>query len=218
MISIPTPLSRPFSGFVTLAALLFFSACAGGKNQNLIDEYRRSEKAQQKRIEALSRENAVLVEERAEMERDLVEIRERHDKLKKTREGERAGHKAYRTENEGRIRTLRDSLAAADARQAAALEEAHTIANLTIDSLSQKASALEATLERKEADLARENRSLKDELAKRKAVYDKEKYAWDRIKEELFQKLQERERQLHRMENLSSRPTPISDSTRSSAK
>lgn len=182
-----------------LLAASFLGGCAAGKSRAQLDALRKDNKAKQAGLDALTRENAVLLQERIEAENDLASVRKAMQKERQRADEERAAHAAYRRQSEAALQTLSDSLEAQEERfdsDRDSLAEAYAA---RADSLERRIRELGRSADLAKADRKGRIRSLEEQVAAAKEARERERFAADRMKEELFQRLSETQRELDRI-------------------
>lgn len=185
--------------FASLLAAALLSGCAGGKSRAQIDALRKDGKAKQAGLEAVTRENAVLLQEKAEAENDLASARNTLKKERQRADEERTAHAAYRRQAEGALQTLSDSLEAQEERFDSDRDSLAEAYSARADSLERRIRELERSASLASADRKGRIRSLEEQVAAAKEVRERERFAADRMKEELFRRLAETQRELDRM-------------------
>lgn len=192
------PLSVPLSVPLLLAAALL-GGCAAGKSRAQIDALRKDNKAKQAGLEALTRENDVLLQEKSEAENDLASVRKALQKEHQRADEERAAHGAYRRQAEAALETLSDSLEAQEERFDADRDSLAEAYAARVDSLERRIRGLESSANLAKADRKGRIRSLEEQVAAAKEARERERFAADRMKEELFRRLAETQRELDRI-------------------
>jgi len=194
MPSLPYPKPIPL-----LLSLILLGGCAGGKTRAQLDTLRKDNKAKQAGMEALTRENAVLLQERTEAENDLASMRKSMLKERQRSDDERAAHGAYRRQSEAALQALSDSLEAKEERFDAERDSLTEAYAARADSLERRIRALERSAFLARADRKGRLRDLEVQVAAEKSALDRERFAADRMKEELFRRLSETQRELDRI-------------------
>ncbi len=192
----PVSLSPKF--LPLLLSLTLLGGCAANRSRAQIDDLRKQNKAKLAGLEALTRENDVLLQEKAEAESDLASLRKALGKERQRADEERAAHAAYRRQVEAALQTLADSLETQAERfdgERDSLADAYAAHD---DSLAGRIQALERSAKRAKADRKGLIRSLEDQVAAEKGARERDRFAAERMQEELFRRLSESQRELER--------------------
>jgi hypothetical protein len=194
MPSLPLPRFVPF-----LLATALLGGCAAGKSRAQIDVLRKDNKAKQAGLEALTRENDVLLQEKSEAESDLASVRRALQKEHQRADEERAAHGVYRRQAEAALEALSDSLEAQEERFDADRDSLAEANAARVDSLERRIRGLESSANLAKADRKGRIRSLEGQVAAAREAGERERFAAERMKEELFRRLAETQRELDRI-------------------
>ncbi len=190
--------------FVTAGIPIFlFVSCAGNRacRDNLID-MRKSQRQMVMRDEALSRENSILAEEKSDLEKDVAALRDDLERERKRGTADRASHKAYERSTQQRLTGLEDSLEDLRDEMAEGMDSLRQSGEARVDSLKKRATESEAGLRKEFSESVHDAGKRQEQLHRLQSQYDRDRYAWDRMKDELFQRLASLDRQLARVHTL----------------
>jgi predicted outer membrane protein len=164
------------------------------KYQKLLARHRHLELEHQEKTSALSRENSVLYNEKLEIEKQLELLRASYEKTRSQLAAETERFEAYRRSTNQQMQQLEDRLETVRqkrSRQINRLNERHKVA---IDSLVGFIDTLSNQLAETRRELSSQVDSLKKEFIEKKFAYEKELYALEKLKDELFLRLQQKQK------------------------
>ena len=150
----------------------------------------KAERSRNRKIEALSRENSVLAEEKGLLEKDVSRLREELERTHRARERERGHSDSALSVMEATVERLDDSLDQVRGSFQDSLDALCERTQSEMDSLRRGYALAEDSLQRGIKDADRESERRGRELDRIEAQYEKERYAWERMKEELFRRLE----------------------------
>lgn len=205
--------SRPRSRLLCIlfAFLVLSPSCTSTrKYESLLAEYRALEREHGETASGLSRDNAVLYEERIELEKRVSLLQNTIENLEERLAAEAENHRAYRKRTEQRVEDLEKTVQACEEKSSRKIRMLHRRHRATADSLIGQIDTLSARLAAKRKSHSAQVQTLKNELAHRRYEYEKELYALEKVKEELFGKLQEKEQ---KMQQLLLEAHPAADTT-----
>lgn len=150
----------------------------------------KAERSRNRKIEALSRENSVLAEEKNLLEKDVSRLREELERTHRARDRERSFSDSALRVREETVERLDDSLDQVRETFQDSLDAEREGRRAEADSLRRGFAFLEDSLRRGIANADRECENRGRELSRLEAQYEKDRYAWERMKEELFRRLE----------------------------
>ncbi len=193
---------RTVSIFLLLALTI---GCVSTKQyRRLLGEHRELERSHTRSVEALSRENKVLHEHKLEVEKENSLLRNEIENLQAQLEAEQADLAAFRERMRQKTKSLEEQARHAEQRSTRQIREINRRHSQTVDSLITQLDTLAARLAGYKKECSGEIQALKNSAAKAKYDYEKELYALQRIKEELFSKLNDKERELEKLRLINS--------------
>jgi chromosome segregation ATPase len=182
-------------------ALVFAGCVTTRSHRKLLGDYRELERTHTQRVEALSRENTILHEHKLELEKENAILGNEIESLRSQCAAEKANFAAFQERTRQKIRSLKEQAANVERRSSRHIREINQRNSRTVDSLIQQIDTLAARLSAFQKKCSRTVQALKDSTAKDRFAYEKELYALERIKEELFGKLRDKERALQQLKD-----------------
>ncbi|MBD3315123.1 MAG: hypothetical protein GF344_05005 [Chitinivibrionales bacterium] len=183
-----------------ISAPALFSACTSTKKyESLLAEYRALKREHGETASGLSRDNAVLYGEKIELEKQVSLQENTIENLEARLATELESHCAYRQSAEQQISNFQSMVQACREKSTHKIKDLHERHEQTVDSLISRLDTLTAQLAARRKSHSAQVQTLKNELARRRYTYEKELYALERVKEELFAKLQEKETKIQRL-------------------
>ncbi len=173
--------------------------CASSKDRIQLGDLRKENKLRLATINALSRENEILHEENVESERDLAALRKTLQMERQRADEERTAHKALKRQFEAEAVALSDSL---EELEDGFQTEEDSLAQAAValsDSLKGRIQLIESQLAKSSANSNDRIKVLEDSLMQERAQYDRELFATERMKDELFRRLSENQRELEHL-------------------
>jgi hypothetical protein len=187
-----TGIRGPFSRLLPWIALaLGLAGCAHNHPRPDDTSARlKAERIRKRKIEALSRENSVLAEEKGLLEKDVSRLREELERTRRDRERERGRSDSALGAMDEKVESLDDSLDEVRGGFQDSLDGLRERRQSELDSLRRAYALSEDSLQRGIKDAERECERRGRDLGRLEAQYEKDRYAWERMKEELFRRLE----------------------------
>jgi predicted nucleic acid-binding Zn-ribbon protein len=183
---------------ITVAAIVAGCVSSASYRKLLIDTHESARK-NEKQVESLSRENQVLYEARLSLEKDLSLANNKLGNVQATLVAEREDDEAYRASTEQKMEELELELKALQEKASKRITEISRQKLAVVDSLVRQIDNISVRCSEARRDYEKMVQRLKDDLAEKEFEHAKETYALTRIKEELFSKLEEKERTIQQL-------------------
>ena len=186
--------------------LLIVSGCvSSSRYDHLLVTHRDFELNHRQQIESLSRENKVFYEAKVELDKEVSLLKDSLENSQVELDAERENDASYRDGMRQKVNELERQNKNLEEKNSRKIQELNRQNREAVDSLVQQIGSVSAQLSANRKACSIEIQLLKNELAKNKFEYEKELYALTRVKEEVFAKLQDNQRQLDEL-RLSQRP------------
>lgn len=190
---------RPLRSLIACGLFLVPGCTSSRKYESLLMEYRALEREHGETASGLSRDNAVLYGEKIELEKQVSLLDNTIENLQARIAADVETHRAYRKRTEQRIGDLEEMVRACQQKRTRTIKALHQRHQAAVDSLIGQIDTLTAQLAASRKSHSAQVQTLKNEITRRRYEYEKELYALEKVKEELFGKLQEKEKSLQRL-------------------